>query len=70
MGPGQTAFTRIPSAAWSIAIPRVRPATAALVVSYCVVLPTLVTDRTDATLTMLPPPPCRMRGIAAFAQNA
>ena len=57
MGPGQTAFTRIPSAAWSIAIPRVSPATAALVVSYCVVLPTLVTDRTDATLTMLPPPP-------------
>jgi len=31
----------------SIAIPRVSPATAALVVSYCVVLPTLVTDRTD-----------------------
>src|SRR6266436_883730 len=30
MGPGQTAFTRIPSAAWSIAIPRVSPAAAAL----------------------------------------
>ena len=35
----------------------VEEATAALVVSYCVVLPTLVTDRTEATLTMLPPPP-------------
>src|SRR5207248_412643 len=51
-------------------MPRVSPATAALVVSYCVVLPTLVTDRTDATFTMLPPPPLRMSGIAAFAQNA
>ena len=51
-------------------MPRVSPATAALVVSYCVVLPTLVMERTEATLTMLPPPLWRMIGIAAFAQNA
>src|SRR2546425_12791137 len=70
MGPGQTAFTRIPSAAWSIAIPRVSPATAALVVSYWVVLPMLVTDRTEAKLTMLLGAACRRSGIAAFAQNA
>src|SRR6267142_2738364 len=70
MGPGPTAFTRMPSAAWSAAIPRVSPATAALVVSYWVVLPILVTDRTEATLTMLLGAACRRSGIAAFAQNA
>jgi hypothetical protein len=41
-----------------------------LVVSYCVVLPMLVIERTEATLTMLLPPACRRNGIAAFALNA
>ena len=70
IGPGHTAFTRIPSPAWSNAIARVRPATAALVVSYCTMLPPATTERIEATLTMLPPPVWRIRGIAAFAQKA
>jgi hypothetical protein len=35
IGPGPTAFTRMPSGEWSAASARVKPAIAALVVSYC-----------------------------------
>ena len=37
-----------------MARPRVKPATAAFVVSYCRLLPPATTERTEATLTMLP----------------
>ena len=70
IGPGQTALTRMPSPAWSMASARVSPATAALVVSYCGVFPPTTTERTEATFTMLPPPVSRISGMAAFAQKA
>src|SRR5439155_15656728 len=55
MGPGQTALTRMPSTTCSIARPRLKPATAALVVSYWRLLPPATMERTEAMLTMLPP---------------
>src|SRR6201996_3063849 len=68
IGPGPTAFTRMPSAEWSAASARVRPAIAALVVSYCRLPPPATTERTDAVLTMAPPLLRRINGIAALAQ--
>jgi hypothetical protein len=52
IGPGPTAFTRMPSGEWSAASARVKPATAAFVVSYCRLPPPATTERTEATLTL------------------
>ena len=69
IGPGPTAFTRMPSGEWSAASARVKPATAALVVSYCKLPPPATTERTEATLTMAPPLLRRISGTAALAQK-
>ncbi len=49
---------------------RVKPDTAALVVSYCTVFVPDWMERMEAVLTMLPPPARCMAGMAALAQNA
>jgi hypothetical protein len=69
IGPGPTAFARMPSGEWSAASARVKPATAALVVSYCRLPPPATTERTEATLTMAPPLLRRISGTAALAQK-
>ena len=47
-----------------------KPAIAALVVSYNRLPPPEMMDRTEATLTMAPPLPRRINGTAALAQKA
>src|SRR5271166_4334035 len=69
IGPGPTAFTRMPSGEWSAASARVKPAIADLVVSYCRLPPPATTERTEATLTMAPPWLRRISGTAALAQK-
>jgi hypothetical protein len=59
----------MPSGEWSAASARVKPATAALVVSYCRLPPPATTERTEATLTMAPPWLRRISGTAALAQK-
>src|SRR6516162_6585931 len=59
----------MPSGEWSAASARVKPATAALVVSYCRLPPPATTERTEATLTMAPPLLRRISGTAALAQK-
>ena len=49
---------------------RVKPVTAALVVSYWTALRLAITALLEAMLTMLPLPLWRRKGIAALAQNA
>jgi hypothetical protein len=44
-----------------------RPATAALVVLYWRLLPPAIMARTEAILTILPPPAWRIAGMAALA---
>src|SRR5580704_16094528 len=56
----------MPSGEWSAASARVKPATAALVVSYCRLPPPATTERTEATLTMAPPLLRRISGTAAL----
>src|SRR4026207_2436211 len=69
IGPGPTAFTRMPSGEWSAASARVKPATAALVVSYCRLPQPATTERTEATLTIAPPLLRRISGTAALATH-
>ena len=60
----------MPSGEWSAASARVKPAIAALVVSYCRLPPPATTERTEAVLTMAPPLFRRISGTAALAQKA
>src|ERR1700756_4137365 len=69
IGPGPTAFTRMPSGEWSAASARVNPATAALLVSYCRLPPPATTERTEAVLTMAPPWLRRISGTAALREG-
>ena len=66
--PGHTAFTRIVCGASSMASARVKPSTAALVVSYWPMPARPLTPYTDETFTMVPRPPCRSAGSAALQQ--
>src|SRR5437762_8469770 len=56
----------MPSGEWSAASARVKPATAALVVSYCRLPPPATTERTEAMLTMAPHLLRRISGTAAL----
>src|SRR5690349_3734887 len=53
--PGQTAFTRIPSSAWSTAIARTRLSSAPLPIEYAATLFCAAYAWTEATTTTLPP---------------
>jgi hypothetical protein len=69
IGPGPTEFTRIPSRRMVRGEPPRQAAIAALMVSYCRLPPPAMTDRTEAVLTMTPPPMRRISGTAALAQE-
>src|SRR5688572_5817169 len=60
----------MPCGASSTASARVSPSTAAFVVSYCPMPARPSTPNTEETLTIVPRPAVRSRGMAAFAQNA
>src|ERR1700730_4842108 len=68
--PGHTALTRTRCGASSTASARVKPSTAALVVSYWPMPVRPISPYTDDTLTMVPRPVLRIRGSAALRQLA
>jgi hypothetical protein len=66
IAPGQTALTRMPSWAYSIAAVRVRPMTPCLLALQGEAFGEPRSASVDATLTIAPPSPCaRIAGISA-----